>query len=368
MDPSASTVCIREVQKSIKQSVKRLLEEKIQSLNVGYYFDVQGQVIKRHGGNGLIIFQGMQDHTAESIKSLQGFRRAWIEEAQGLSHRSLELLRPTIREENSEIWATWNPDHPSDAVDQFFRGNDPLKKDHWMPPPSMIVKRVNYADNPWFPKVLQEEMEFDKRRDPARFAHIWEGEYNLHSDALVFKNWRVEDFATPLNAEFKFGADWGFSVDPTVLVRCFMIGRRLFIDHEAYRVGCEIIDIPELFMSVPEAERWPITADSARPETISHLRKHGFPKIRAAMKGARSLEEGIEWLQAFEIIVHPRCTHTIRELSTYRYEVDETGAPLPKLVDKDNHVIDSLRYACESARRTGTAQGAAYIANGASVF
>jgi phage terminase large subunit len=119
-------------------------------------------------------------------------------------------------------------------------------------------------------------------------------------------------------------------------------------------VGCEILNIPDLFMTVTESERWPITADSARPETISHVKKHGFPRIMAAVKGPKSLEEGIEWLQSFEIIVHPRCKHTIDELSLYSYKVDkQTQAVLPLLEDKENHVIDALRYACEGLRRAG---------------
>jgi phage terminase large subunit len=149
------------------------------------------------------------------------------------------------------------------------------------------------------------------------------------------------------------GADWGFSIDPTVLVQCYIKGRKLYVPHEAYRIGCEIVDIPDLFLSLPEAEKWPLTADSARPETISHVRKHGFPKIAAAVKGARSLEEGLEFLKSFDIVVHPRCTHTIQELTNYSYKVDElTGLVLPVLADKDNHVIDALRYACEGVRRT----------------
>jgi phage terminase large subunit len=121
-------------------------------------------------------------------------------------------------------------------------------------------------------------------------------------------------------------------------------------------VGCEIVNLPELFMSVPDAEKWPITADSARPETISHMQKNGFPKIRPAIKGAKSLEEGVEFLKSFDIIVHPRCKHLIDELSLYKYKEDPlTGAILPILEDKDNHVIDALRYACEGARRAGKA-------------
>jgi phage terminase large subunit len=137
-----------------------------------------------------------------------------------------------------------------------------------------------------------------------------------------------------------------------VLIRCHVVGRTIYVDHEAYRVGCEIMDTPDLFFTVPESEKWPIVADSARPETISHMRKHGFPKIMAAVKGPKSVEEGVEWLKSYDIVVHPRCQHTIDELTCYSYKTDPlTGTILPILADRDNHLIDALRYACEAIRR-----------------
>jgi phage terminase large subunit len=337
-------VCIRENQKSLDQSVKKLLEHKIEKLNAGYYFEVQDAKIKSiHGG--LIIFQGMQNHTAESIKSLEGFDRAWVEEAQTLSQRSLDMLRPTIRKPGSELWFSWNPSKPTDPVDVLLRGEEL--------PPGAVVVEANYFDNPWFNETtLVDEMEYDRRRDPDKYAHIWLGEYQRNSEARVFRNWRIEEFERPAGTIFRLGADWGFSVDPSVLIRCSIEGNALYIDYEAYQVGCEIVNLPELFMSVPEAERWPITADSARPETISHMQKHGFPRITAAIKGSKSLEEGIEFLKSFDIIVHPRCKHTIDELTLYSYKTDPlTGQVVPLLEDKNNHVIDALRYACEGARR-----------------
>lgn len=345
MDPNRSTVCVREVQRTLSQSVKRLLELKIENLGVGDYFDVQEAVIKSRRGDGRIIFQGMQNHTADSIKSLEGYDCAWVEEAQSLSDRSLKLLRPTIRKPKSELWFTWNPDEATDPVDVLLRGESP--------PPDAIVQRVNYTDNPWFPDVLRREMEYDRARDHDMYAHVWLGDYVRNTETRVFRNWRVEEFEAPADAIHRLGADWGFSIDPTVLVRCHIIGRKLYIDHEAYMVGCEIMDTPALFHTVPESEKWPITADSARPETISHMQKNGFPKIMPAVKGAKSVEDGIEWLKSFDIIVHPRCRHTIDELTAYSFKTDPmTGKVLPVLEDKDNHVIDALRYACEGARRS----------------
>ena len=336
-------VCVREIQKSLNQSVKKLLESKIEALGVSTMFEVQEAVIKTPHG-GLIIFQGMQNHTADSIKSLEGYDIAWVEEAQSLSQRSLDLLRPTIRKPGSELWFSWNPSLETDPVDAFLRCEDP--------PPGTVIVEANYLNNPWLPDVLRAEMEYDRGRDPDKYAHVWLGKYQRNSEARVFKNWKIEEFERPPGTIYRLGADWGFSVDPSVLVRCDIDGNRLYVDYEAYMVGCEIVNLPTLFMSVPDSEKWPIVADSARPETISHMHKNGFPKIMAAIKGAKSLEEGVEFLKSFDIVVHPRCKHLIDELTLYSYKTDPlTGLVMPILQDKDNHVIDALRYACEGARR-----------------
>jgi phage terminase large subunit len=336
-------VCLREVQKSLKQSVKKLIESKIEALGLGGLFEIQHDRIKTPHG-GIIIFEGLANHTSESIKSLEGFDIAWFEEAQVASQRSLDLLRPTIRKPGSELIFSWNPRFDTDPIEQLLRGANP--------PPDSTVVEVNFVDNPWFPDVLKDEMEYDKRRDPDKYAHIWLGNYVQNSEARVFRNWAIEEFDSPPDAIHRLGADWGFAIDPTVLVRCHIIGRKLYIDYEAYRINCEITDTPSLFLSVPDAEKWPITADSARPETISHMRRNGFPKIVPAVKGPKSVEEGVEWLKSFDIVVHPRCQHTIDELTLYAYKTDPlTGKVLPILEDKDNHVIDAIRYACEGARR-----------------
>jgi phage terminase large subunit len=336
-------VCVREVQQSLDQSVKKLLESKIDALGLGSRFEITERQIRSDLG-GLIIFQGMQNHTAESIKSLEGYDRAWVEEAQSLSQRSLDLLRPTIRKPDSELWFGWNPNFATDPVDALLRCDDP--------PPDSVVVRANYEDNPWFPDVLRAEMEYDKKRDPEKYAHVWLGDYQQHSEARVFKNWKVEEFDRPPGTVYRLGADWGYAIDPSVLIRCSIDGNRLYVDHEAYMVGCEIVQLPDLFDRVPESRKWFITADSARPETISHMQKNGYPKINAAVKGARSLEEGVAFLQAYDIVVHPRCKHVIDELTLYRYKQDPlTGKVLPVLEDKHNHCIDALRYACEGVRK-----------------
>lgn len=335
-------VCIREIQKSLDQSVKKLLEFQIEKMGVGGQFIVQENNISSENGS-YIIFQGMQNHTADSIKSLEGYDVAWVEEAQSLSQRSLDLLRPTIRKENSEIWFTWNPDKPTDPVDAFLRGEEI--------PGDTILVEANYLDNPFFPDVLLKELEFDRSRDFDKFLHVWMGQYQKRSEAVVFKNWEVKEFETHEDALFRFGADWGFANDPTVLIRCYPVGRKLYIDYEAHKVGCEIDFTPDLFATIPESNKWPIVADSARPETISYMQNHGYQRIMPAVKGKGSIEDGVEFLKSQDLVVHPRCVHTINELTNYSYKIDDkTEEVLPVFEDKHNHVIDALRYACESSR------------------
>lgn len=338
-------VCIRENQKSLEQSVKRLIEDKIEKLRLGGRFRVLDKRIETPGG-GLIIFQGMQNHTADSIKSLEGFDVAWVEEAQTLSERSLELLRPTMRTgtvwPRSEMWFTWNPDSPEDPVDNLLRGPNRV--------PGSVVVEANWRDNPWFPDVLEDERLIDLARDQDKYDHVWEGGYVTISDAVIFRNRvTVEAFETPATARFFHGADWGFSQDPTVLVRCFVSNDTLFVDQEAYGHGVELDDTPALFDSIPTARKWPIKADNARPETISHIKRHGFPQIGPAEKWKGSIEDGIACLKAFKrIVVHERCPHTAKEFRLYSFKVDRvTGDVLPVIVDKWNHAIDALRYALD---------------------
>lgn len=335
-------LCVREIQKSIRDSSKRLLDDDAERNGLSsFYTSLETEV---RGANGsLFLFAGLRSNI-DSIKSMEGIDICWVEEAQSVSKTSLETLIPTIRKLGSQIIFTWNPKHETDPIEEMF-GRDDL-------PPDTRLKTVNYVDNPWFPDVLQKEADYDLKRDPEKYNHVWMGGYLRNSESRVFKNWTVEEFEAPADALFRLGADWGFASDPSVLVRCHIVGRKLFIDYEAHMVGCEIMDLPSLFMSVPGAEKWPITADSARPETISHMRQHGFPKIQAAVKGPKSIEDGIEWLKSFDIVVHPRCRHTIDELTMYSYKTDPlTQLVLPLLEDKNNHIIDALRYACEGARR-----------------
>lgn len=415
-------VCGREIQNSIRDSSKQLIEDKINLLAHHYsgaLFDAADpskvvklgdqKLFKRFMSNwritereisygpteSLIIFKGLQNHTAASIKSLEGFTDLWLEEAQTITQRSLDLAIPTFRT-GSQITLTWNPVSAKDPVEKLFKDNGIKAHTHnFVAPvtdPDFCLVEANYFDNPWFPDELRRDMERDKRRDHAKYAHVWLGKHAKRAEAAVFTNWQVVDFETPPEARFYFGADWGFSVDPSVLIRAWLgridnrveeageivsgeiypddiNGDVLFIDYEAYSRQCEIDNTPALFAGddhqkparwqnpnkfkgIPEALKWPITADSARPETISYMKRRGF-RIKPAVKGVGSVEDGLEFMQNFDIMIHPRCVHTIDEMSSYAYKIDaKTDEVLPILEDKDNHVIDAARYALESTRRS----------------
>jgi phage terminase large subunit len=342
-------LCAREIQNSIKDSVKRLLDDEIVRCGLDHLFTSTEREI-RGPNDSLFIFAGLRGN-ATSIKSYEGVTDFWGEEAQAISQASIDIVEPTIRAPGSRLIWSWNPDLETDPVDAMFRGNNDPEK--WPgPPPRSVVLNVNHDRNPWFPADLREKMEWDRSRDIDKYNHIWLGQYRRNSEARVFKNWRVEAFESPANAEYRLGADFGFSVDPSCALRCWIDGTQLFIDHEAWGLQVEIVNLPALFMTIPDAEKYWMTADSSRPETISHLRQNGFPRIAPAIKGKRSLEEGVEFLKSYNLVIHPRCERVIAELTHYSYKIDKlTNQVTGVLEDKDNHMIDALRYAVEGARR-----------------
>lgn len=338
-------LCAREIQNSINDSVHRLLREQIGQLGLDTFYDVTKNTIYRRplyrkalGGydNGSeFIFKGLRFNSRE-IKSTEGVNVAWVEEGQAVSADSWDILIPTIREPNSEIWITFNPLDESDPTYQRFVLN---------PPDNAYIRKVNYDENPYFPEVLRQEMEWLKSRDYQSYLHVWEGEVRKHSNALIFGGYfRVEDFETPRDARFYHGIDLGFAQDPSTLVRCFIKDKTLYIDQEAWGFGVEIDELPQLFDSIETARKWPLYADCSRPETISYVRRQGF-NIKPCKKWQGSIEDGIEFLKTFDIVIHPRCKHIIDEFNHYSYKVDkQTGDILPVIVDSWNHGIDGLRY------------------------
>lgn len=357
---SGIILCAREFMNSLDDSSMAEVKAAIASnawLRSQY---IVGEKFIRHiSGRVEFKFAGLR-HNLESIRSKARVLILWIDEAEAVSEAAWRIAEPTIREEQSEIWVTWNPKKSGSPTDKRFRkfAMDECK-----------IVELNYMDNPWFPEVLRKLMETEKKRSYETYVHVWLGGYETRSDSLVFKNWVTEDFKTPDDARFYHGADWGFANDPTALIRCFIEDTKLFIDAEAVAVGCDIEHTPALFAGsdvreparwknpkaypgIATAFKWPIVADSARPETISHMRRKGF-NIMPAIKGKDSVEDGVAFLQSYDTIIHPRCKTAVKEFSQYSYKLDpQTEEVLPVLIDEDNHTIDAARYALENLRRS----------------
>jgi len=338
-------LCTREYQSSIRESVHQLLSNQIDQLGLSNFYTINRDSIRSTIGSEF-IFKGLKINPLE-IKSLEGIDICWLEEAQSISKESWEILIPTIRKDGSEIWLSWNTGEVKDPTYQRFVVNNP---------DDSISVKATWRDNPYFPAVLEKERLYLQRVDLDAYEWVWEGNPRSISDACVFKNKFVEEeFEAPYGTTFMYGADWGFSNDPTTLVRCYVLENHLYIDYEAYGVGVELDEIPELFSVVPGYQEWRIRGDNSRPETISYLKKKHGLRIEACDKWKGSVEDGISFMRKFEMIhIHQRCKHSLEEFKLYAYKQDtKTQEVLPIIIDKHNHCIDPIRYALDRKIKGG---------------
>lgn len=347
-------LCTREMQNSIRDSVHKLLIDRIHALGLEKYFIIQVDSIRSITGSEF-IFKGLRKNISE-IKSTEGIDICWVEEATKVSEDSWKVLIPTIRKENSEIIVTFNPELEQDPAYQRFIVNTP---------PDSATSEVLYADNDYFPEVLRKEMEWCKKTDPDAYEHIWLGKLKGYSNAVIFKDkFVVEYFDTPEGVQFYYGGDFGFAEDAMWMGRCFIKDKCLYISDEVYGIGIEVGELHKAYETVPEAHKWTIRADSARPDTINFLSQKTIGKdgkeyqgfnIEGAVKGPGSVEDGIEFLRSFEkIFIHPRCQGAKHNFENYRWKQDRISQEiLPIPVDKHNHAIDGIRYALEPYIKQG---------------
>jgi phage terminase large subunit len=335
-------LCTREFQASIRESFHAELKAAIASQTwLEAHYDVGVDYLR--GKNGTeFIFRGLR-HNTGSIKSLAKIDLTIVEEAEDVPESSWLALEATVfRQPKSEMFVIWNPRLEGSPVDKRLC--------RYQPDNALIVE-MNHFDNPFFPLGLETLRKREQERlDPATYAHVWEGAYLTNSDAQVLAGKvRVAEFDTPTDADGPyFGVDWGFAQDPTAGVKCWVKGDTLYIEYEACKVGLELDDTASyLIDKLPDIERHKSRGDSARPETISYLLRQGLPRLAAVKKWAGSVEDGIQFLRSFrEIIIHPRCTETIKESRLYSFKVDKmTGDVLPDIVDANNHCMDAIRYA-----------------------
>jgi len=352
-------LCGRELQGSIKESFYAELKNAIASepwLEAAY--DVGVDYIRSRINSTEFLFKGLR-HNLGSVKSMAQIDICILEEAEDIPEESWLALEPTIRAPKSEIWVIWNPRTENSPVDtRFIKTQDP----------DAVCVEMNYTDNPWFPQVLETlRAKQQKSLEPEMYAHIWLGKYLKHSKATIFaKKWRVDTLQTgsDWNGPY-FGLDFGFANDPTAAVKCWISPDEttLYIERECGRVGLELDETAQYLIDrLPGVVTHTMLADNARPESISLLKRRApgrpnLPLIEATTKGPGSVEDGIEHMKTFDIVVHPDCTEMQNEFTLYSYKVDRlTGDVLPVIVDANNHYVDATRYALEKvmkAKQTG---------------
>ena len=351
---SGAILCAREFMNSLADSSMEEIKQAIQSVDwLNDYFDIGQHYIRTRNGLISYIFCGLR-HNLDSIKSKARILLCWVDEAEKVSEMAWRKLTPTVREDNSEIWVTWNPEVEGSPTDLRFRKNTP---------DNAVVVELNYQDNPFFPEVLEQERLNDLARlDYASYAWIWEGAYLENSDKQVLNGkYIIEEFDDGLYKKAErllFGADFGYANDPNTLIRSFILNDCLYIEYEAYGVHVELNEIPSFYDSVPESRKWAIKGDCSRPETISYIKREGF-KISAAKKWQGSVEDGISHLRGFkQIIIHPRCKHTAEEARLYSYKTDRvTEEVLPIIEDKNNHCWDAIRYSLDGYIKQSNVMG-----------
>jgi phage terminase large subunit len=353
----ASTVraaCIREVQNTIRDSVRQLLIDKIAKFDLGWFFEVLDNEIRAKNGS-LIIFKGMQSYNAESIKSLEGFDIAWVEEAQTLSEKSLRMLRPTIRNDGSEIWFSWNPRHDFDPVDEFFRGPFPPHET------AATCVEVNWHDNPWFPEVLGKEKDADYAKDPIMAKNVWGGGYEVISIGSYYGAFLVEAEEdkrigkVPWEPKLPVHTAWDLGIgDPTAIWFCQQTGQevRIIDYYEASGVGLEH------YVKVLKDKRYVYgehilphdveVADLSTGRTrLQFLASLGL--YCRALAQETNVDDGISavrnllpqcWFDA------EKCSDGLKALRQYRAEYDEKLKTLKQrpLHDWTSHAADAFRY------------------------
>ncbi len=340
---SGVILCAREFQNSLDESSMEEVKLAIRSVPwLDSLFDIGERYIRTKSGRIKYVFAGLR-HNLDSIKSKARILLAWLDEAEPVAEKAYQKLIPTVREEGSELWVTWNPEVDGSATDRRF-----IKA----PPSDGVIAEMNYMDNPWFPAALEKERQRDlEMLDPNTYAHIWEGAYLEHSDAQVLHGKvSVREFEPDYDKWDGpyHGLDYGFAQDPTAAVKCWIYDGCLWIERESGGVGVDLDDTPGMLMrDIPDIQQYTVRADNARPESTSHLKKHGIPRVESAPKWQGSVEDGIEHLRSYrQIVIHPRCTATMRETRLYSHKVDRhTGDILPKVVDAHNHYMDAMRYA-----------------------
>lgn len=336
-------LCVREYQNSIAQSFYAELKAAIEShWWLAEHYELQRDRIL--GKNGTeFMFKGLHSNPT-AIKSLANIDLTIVEEAEDIPEESwLQLEATVLRQPKSEIIALWNPRKKGSPVDVRFRQH---------PPKDAIIAEINYTDNPFFPDGLKKLCERQREiLDYSTWAHVWLGAYLENSASQIFNGkFEQKEFTPGEDWDGPYqGGDWGYSQDPTAMIRAWIYDECLWIEYEAGGVGIELDDVPRVASTIPDFDRFECRWDSAQPAMISHVKAKGLRRSVPADKGKGSVEDGIQFIRSFRrVYIHPRCKETLEEFRSYSWKVDRlSGQILDKPVDAFNHYCDALRYALE---------------------
>jgi len=345
-------LCAREIQRSIKQSVHQLLSDQIQAMGYGAFYEILENEVRGKNGSQ-ITFTGLANNTVESIKSYEGVDICWCEESQTISKRSWDILIPTIRKPNSEIWVSFNPDLDTDDTYQRFVVN---------PPEDSIVEKVNYADNPWFPDVLEQERLYSKANNPD-YENIWEGECKSAVDGAIYadeirdaqEQGRVTNvpYDPMLKVHVVMDLGWNDSMS-IILVQKGLADLRIIgyieDDHrtlDSYSAQLKDLQYNWGHMYLPHDGQSKDFKYGISAEDI--MRKQGWD-IRIVPK--LDVESGIKVsrMNFHKVYFDKSASRLIECLKHYRRNINNTtNEPTAPVHDEYSHGADAFRYLCVSA-------------------
>jgi phage terminase large subunit len=251
-------------------------------------------------------------------------------------------LRDTfLRKHGSRLIFTWNPRFKKDPIDAYYRGK--------VKPPGSIHIHTTFRDNPYFYRTeMPAQMEFSRENEVERYSHIWEGDYDENSQARIFTNVSIGRISVPDDVQPLYGLDFGFSKDPSALIKLYVLHKEriIYIAEEAFGTGITTKDMPAFLDTVTGVRQWQIIADSSSPRIIEDLRQASF-NVAPSRKGPGSVNAGINWLRSYKIMISPDCDHMQEEAIRYYWKQDRMGNPLPMPASGWDHGWDAVRYACE---------------------
>lgn len=330
-------LCAREFMNSLEDSafldVKRAI---LSEPWLAEYYEVGEKFIRSKDGRIRYVFAGLS-RNLDSIKSKADVIICWVDEAESVSEVAWRKLRPTVREAGSEVWVTWNPESPDSSTHRRYRE---------APPDNMRITEINWRDNPWWTDELEQERVDEMKNRPDTYDHVYEGKFLTMTEAQVFAGkYVVEQFYPDPDWDGPYqGLDFGFAQDPTAAVRCYIRDGALWVHREAGKVKLELDDTADFVnVGIPDFHKYVSRADSARPESISYLKRHGLPRIEGVEKWQGSVEDGVAFIKSFNrVVISPDCPEVAREFRLYSYKVDRlSGDVLPKILDANNHYIDA---------------------------